>query len=291
MIVDLARSSIRALVHSYRIAAVSILLLALGIAANVVLFAVSDAVMFRPFPFVAQDRLVIAAEYLTGAPRAEVLNLGRRSDTWSTVVGIVADIRYREIGATPLDVYVPFAQSWFPVGDLMIRTMVPPATVAATVRTRLRHVDPDGIIDIVPMDRVVEAQEAPWRTNLLLFGVFAVLTVLVAVVGLFAMLAATVVEQSREIGVRAALGATGARIMREVLGQGMQTVVPGVLVGVVAFLACSRLIRSLLFEVSPVDRVTLVGAASALVTIAIVACAVPAFRAARVDPAVCLRSE
>lgn len=223
--------------------------------------------------------------------RGDGLNLGRRSDTWWTVVGVVADVRYREIGATPFDVYMPFAQSWFPVGDLMIRTAVPPATVAVAVRTRLRRVDPDGLIDIVPMDRVVEAEEAPWRTNLLLFGVFALLTVLIAGVGLFAMLTATVVEQSHEIGVRTALGATAGRIMREVLGQGMQTVVPGVLAGVIAFLGCSRFFRSLLFEVSPVDRLALFGAACALISIAIVACVVPAFRAAHVDPAMCLRSE
>lgn len=223
--------------------------------------------------------------------RGDGLNLGHRSDTWWTVVGVVPDIRYREIGATPLDVYMPRAQSWFPAGNLLLRTTVPPATIAGAVRTRLRQVDPDGIIDVVPMDRVVEAQEAPWRTNLRLFGVFAVLTVLVAGVGVFAMLAATVVEQSHEIGVRAALGATAWRIVRDVLGQGMQTVAAGLLVGVGTFLACSRFLRSMLFEINPVDGVTLVSAACSLITIAILACAVPAFRAARVDPAVCLRSE
>jgi putative ABC transport system permease protein len=219
------------------------------------------------------------------------LNLGRRSDTWWTVVGVVADIRYREIGATPLDVYVPFAQSWFPVGDLMIRTTVPAVTATSAVRTRLRQVDPNGIIDVQPMDRVVESQRAPWRTNLLLFGVFAGLTVLVASVGLFAMLTATVVGQSREIGVRAALGATRARIMREVLGEGMKAVVPGSVVGVIAFLASSGFLRSLLFDVSPVDGLTVLGAASALLIVAVGACAFPALRAAGVDPAVSLRSE
>jgi predicted permease len=223
--------------------------------------------------------------------RAGGLNLGRRPETWWTVVGVVPDIRYREIGATTLDLYVPFAQSWFPVGDLMIRTTTAPDTVVAAVRTRLRQIDPDGIIDIAPMDRVVEAHEAPWRTNLMLFGAFAVLTVLVAAVGLYAMLAATVVEQSREIGVRAALGATTARIIQDVLGQGIRTVFPGILAGLAASAASSGLIRSLLFEVSPLDRISLTGAASTLFAITVLACALAAMRAARVDPAVCLRAE
>ena len=223
--------------------------------------------------------------------RAAGLDLGRRRSTWWTVVGVVSDIRYREIGATTLDVYVPFAQSWFPVGDVMIRTTVPPAALASAVRTRLRQIDRGGIIDIWVMDRVVETHQAPWRTNLLLFGLFAVLTVLVASVGLYAMLAAIVVEQSHEIGIRMALGATVPRIIRTILSEGMLSVIPGVAAGLAAFAASSRLMRTILFEVSPLDMAAWVGAAATLFSVSIAACAIPAVRAARVDPSICLRVE
>jgi len=223
--------------------------------------------------------------------RGGALNLGHAAGTWWTVVGVVPDIRYREIGATPLDVYVPFAQSWFAVGDLMVRTTALPATVASAIRARLRQIDPDGLIDIASMERVVEAHEAPWRTNLLLFAAFAVLTVLVASVGLYAMLAATVEEQSRDIGVRTALGATATHIVGGVVGDGMRTVLPGIVAGLAIVAAVGRFMRSLLFEVSPIDQPSLFGAAILLVIVAIVACALPAVRAARIDPATCLRSE
>jgi putative ABC transport system permease protein len=125
----------------------------------------------------------------------------------------------------------------------------------------------------------------------LFFSFFAGLTVLLAAVGIYTMLAASVAEQSREIGVRLALGATGNRIVRDILAQGIRVAVPGSLLGVVASVALSRFMRALLFEVSPVDTVTLVGVPSILLAIAMAACAAPALRASRVDPAVCLRSE
>jgi putative ABC transport system permease protein len=223
--------------------------------------------------------------------RAAGLNAGRTPPLWWTVVGVVSDLRYRDIRSSRLDVYYPFTQSYFPIGDLVIRTSASVASVAPAVRQRLRQISPDGIVDVAAMEQVVAAHQAPWRTNLLFFSFFAGLTVLLAAVGIYTMLAASVAEQSREIGVRLALGATGNRIVRDILAQGIRVAVPGSLLGVVASVALSRFMRALLFEVSPVDTVTLVGVPSILLAIAMAACAAPALRASRVDPAVCLRSE
>jgi putative ABC transport system permease protein len=222
--------------------------------------------------------------------RASGLDVGRSPEPWWTVVGVVANIRYRELGAIPLDVYGAFQQSWFSVGDLMIRTSAPPATLVAAIRARLRQVSPD-VIDVALMEGVVDAHESPWKTNLLLFEVFAGLTVLLAVVGLYATLAFAVSERSREIGIRLALGASGENIVRNVLMDGTRIAIPGALVGTLVCALGSRFVGAMLFEVSPLDPLTLAAVVGTVFTAALFACAVPAWRAARVDPAVCLRSE
>jgi predicted permease len=223
--------------------------------------------------------------------RAAGLDVGRSPAPWWTIVGVVADIRYREIASAPFDVYVAFQQSWWAVGDFMIRTSAPPASVAPAIRARLRQISPDGLIDVASMEDVVAAHEAPWKANLLFFALFAGLTVLLAVVGVYSMLASSVREQWRDIGVRRALGASDHRIVRDVLMEGTRVAVPGALAGTVACVVTSRFIGALLFEVRPLDPLTLVGVVIAVLAVTLIACAFPAWRAARVDPAVCLRAE
>jgi ABC-type antimicrobial peptide transport system permease subunit len=175
--------------------------------------------------------------------------------------------------------------------DLVVRTQAPGATVAGSIRGRVRQINPEGVIRIALMEDEVAAHQAPWKANLVFFGFFAGLTVLLAVVGLYAMVASTVVEQSREIGVRLTLGATARRIVGGVLVDGGRIAVIGAAVGVVVSFLGARLIRALLFEVSPLDPVTLAAAPIILFAVAMMACAIPAFRAARVDPAISLRAE
>jgi putative ABC transport system permease protein len=181
--------------------------------------------------------------------RAAALDVGRSPAPWWTIVGVAADIRYREVTSAPFDVYV------------------------------------------ASMEQVVAAHEAPWRANLLFFALFAGLTMLLAVVGLYAMLSSSVAEHWREIGVRRALGASDARIVRDVLLDGTRAAIPGALAGTIACVVTSRFMGALLFEVKPLDPLVLVGVVTAVLTLTLIACAFPAWRAARVDPAVCLRSE
>jgi hypothetical protein len=253
------------------------------------LLAIDASTVFRAFRVVPvrdkQQRLPSGLEAL------HVLPAGEPNTNALGPSGIVADIRYREIVSAPLDVYVAFQQSRFGVGDLMIRTSTPPASVTPAVRARLRQISPDGIFDVASMEQVVAAHEAPWNANLLFFALFAGLTMLLAVVGLYAMLASSVAEQWRDIGVRRALAASERRIVHDVLMDGTRVAIPGMLAGIVACAVTNRFMGALLFETRPLDPPTLVGVVITVLAISLIAGAFPAWRAARVDPAVCLRAE
>jgi putative ABC transport system permease protein len=210
-------------------------------------------------------------------------------DEWSTVVGVVSDVRYRELTAARFDVYVSYRQSPFSAGDVMVR--VGPAASVHDIRDRLRAINPSGVIRITSMADLVDLHQAPWKANLALFGAFAWLTVLLAMVGLYALLASTVAERAREIGVRLALGAGTRRIVGLVVADGVRIALAGTAAGVLTAFAGGRLIRALLFDTSPVDLLALAAAPLLLLVVAMVACAVPALRATRVDPAITLRAE
>ena len=210
-------------------------------------------------------------------------------DEWSTVVGVVSDVRYRELTSTRFDVYVSYRQSPFATGDVMVR--IGPGARIPEIRARLRAINPSGIVNITPMADLIALHRTPWKANLALFGVFAWLTVLLASVGLYGLLASTVAERTREIGVRLALGAGARRIVGLVLGDGVRIVFWGVAAGALAAFGGTRLIRTLLFETSPLDPAAFAAAPIVLLAIALVACALPAIRATRIDPAISLRAE
>ena len=221
---------------------------------------------------------------------------------WWTVVGVVGDARNREITAAAFDLYVPFAQSPDRVETLVVRTAVSSDAVAPIIRQRLRALNGppprDGrfgvassVVSIEAMEDIVSRHEAPWHANLALFGAFAILTLVIAVTGLYAMMAHTIVEQSREIGVRLVLGATPGGVAASVIAGALPIVAAGSVIGFAGAVATGRLMRSLLFGVGPLDPAALVVSPLLLAIIAITACVLPAMRAARTDPAVCLRSE
>jgi len=141
------------------------------------------------------------------------------------------------------------------------------------------------------MDDVVALLEAPWRANLMLFSAFAVFTAVIACLGLHAMLAHAVLAQRRDIGVRLVLGATPARIAIGVVAVGAETVAAGSIAGAFAAAALTPLMRSILFDVAPLDPLTLAVVPLLFAAVTLAACAVPAVRAARIEPAVCLRAE
>ena len=175
--------------------------------------------------------------------------------------------------------------------DIVLRTDSDPTAVFGAVRGALREVDPTVPPRLNTFAEIFSDSVNTRRFNLLLVGVFALTALLLAMAGVFGVLAYSVAQRTREIGVRIALGATPAGILRMVLAQGLLTIGIGTVIGLAGSLLLTRTMRSLLFGVSPNDPLTVAAVALLLVLIATLASYIPARRATRVDPMVALRHE
>jgi putative ABC transport system permease protein len=226
-------------------------------------------------------------------PIGKELRIGPPDWPWRTIVGVVGDARHAGLDVPQtLQLYLPHAQLTDNMMVLAVRTSVPPASVAAAVRRAIWSVESQApISNVVAMDRMIVASTGQRRFALVLFGTFAGVAVLLAAAGLYAVLAGAVTERTREIGVRAALGATRRELLALVVGRGMGLATLGVAIGAGASLALARLLGELLFGVAPFDPITFASVAVLLLAVALAACLVPAWRAARVDPVIALRSE
>lgn len=209
------------------------------------------------------------------------------------IVGVVADIPPFEPGApVPPEIYWPFQQSPRWASYFVVRTSGDPAAIGRVVEARLHAVDPDmSPSGVATMRDLVAAQLKRPRFNMLLIGVFASLALALTAVGVYGVVAASVAGRTRELGVRVALGASSARVLRMVLGEGLVLAGAGLVIGLGVAVGVSRFAASLLFGVRPTDPVTYAGIALLLVGITALACFVPAWRAGRVDPMVALRTE
>ena len=212
-----------------------------------------------------------------------------------TIVGVVGDVRHhgldREVGP---QVYVPQAQwAWAEtLMTLVVRTAGEPVALAGAVRGVVREVDPaQPVTDVRAYSAVVATTTSTRRFVTGALGVFAALTLVLALVGLYGALSVTVAQRRLEIGIRLALGARPDAIRRMVFLNGLRPVLAGVVVGTVAALWALRGMTGLLFEVRPADPATLAGAVGLLLAAGAAACVVPAWRAARIDPANSLRAE
>jgi putative ABC transport system permease protein len=216
---------------------------------------------------------------------------GSRYDlTWLTVVGVVADARYRELQAARLDLYLSFLQSPYGPKHLVVRTAGDPLAVASSVRAIVRGTDRDLLAeDMTSMEAAVEAALGGPRFGMQLLSAFALTALALAVLGTYGVMAFLVGRRTREIGVRMALGARGTDVLNLVMGQGMRPVLAGLAVGMAGSLALGRGLSTLLFGVAPHDALTMAGAAAVLAAAAAMACYFPARRAARLDPAAALR--
>jgi putative ABC transport system permease protein len=210
---------------------------------------------------------------------------------WWTVVGVVADVRYRDLRSTSLDVYVPYDQAEFSIGDVVVRTHGSAQAAIAAIHARVRSVNPDGAIRIALLADEIAREQTPWRANLLFFGFFAALTAFIAIVGLYGLIASLVAEQGHEFGIRLALGATAGRIVSEVLAAAGRTALVGAGLGLVAAAAAGRVVQAMLFGVSPLDALAVTVAPAVILILAVTASVIPARRAARVDPIAALRAE
>jgi len=210
-----------------------------------------------------------------------------------TVVGVVGDVRNFGLDAAAGPVmYLPYEGSvWNPVG-VVLRTEGDPRGYTAALRDVVRALDPVlPVANIQTMDELLDSSLAPRQFNLLLLGAFAALALGLAAAGLYGVMSYVATQRTHEVGVRLALGAQQADILRMVVRRGLVLTATGVGVGLVGALWLTRLLRTLLFEVSGADPATFTGVAVLLTIVAVLACWLPARRAARVDPMVALRSE
>jgi predicted permease len=229
-------------------------------------------------------------------PIGQTIEFGNMDDDLRllTIVGVVGEVRKHglEKGPRPT-VYVNYRQRPGSAGsfDIVMRTNSEPDAVFNAVRGALSQIDPTVPPRLSTFDQTFSDSVNRRRFNLLLVGVFALTALLLAMAGVFGVLAYSVAQRTREIGVRIALGATPVNILKMVLAQGLATIAIGITVGLAGSLLLTRTIRSLLFEVSPTDPLTITGVALLLVLIATLASYIPARRATRVDPMVALRHE
>jgi putative ABC transport system permease protein len=212
---------------------------------------------------------------------------------WLTVVGVVADVKHRRLVDPPQpQIYTAHYQDPKIFACVVARTASDPMGLADSVRKAIWSVDKDQPVwSVIPMERLLERAIGPTRFLLSLLAAFAGLAVVLAGVGIYGVLSYAVAQRTREIGIRVALGARAAQVVRLVVRQGMRLTLAAVGFGLVAAAGLSRFMTSLLFGVAPGDPVTFIGAAALIALVALASSWLPALRAARVDPATALVHE
>ncbi len=209
------------------------------------------------------------------------------------VVGVVADIRHDGV-STPPDpcLFMPNDQQPFPFTSLVVRTTGNPASLENAIREQIRAVDSDqGIAKMELLQQMVSDSIARPRLEAVVLTAFGVIALGLACIGLYGLIAFSVAQRIREIGIRIALGASKAGIFRMILGDGFRLTVVGVSLGLAGVVSSTRFLRSLLFEINPLDPATLVAVICVLLTVSAIACYLPALRATNADPASVLREE
>jgi putative ABC transport system permease protein len=249
----------------------------------------------RAAPAVAVVSQDLAARTWPGEdPIGKRLKFGHPDSTepWLTVVGVAGSTRYRDLATPRATLYLPAAQFIDTAEMLVLRTTSPLALLAPVMRERVRSLDPDvQVLSVAPFRELIQGPLARPRFNAFLIGLFGLAALLLAAVGLYALLAASVRQRHREIGVRLALGATVSDVRRLVLGEGLRLALLGAAIGLGAAVSGARLLQGLLYGVHPLDPASLLAAALLLVAVSGLASYLPARRATRVDPIVALRAE
>jgi len=223
----------------------------------------------------------------------EILRVIGMSGDWRTVVGVVGDTKDGGLDAPPTPAtFQPFAQGEFPQGGLVIRSTVDPTGLTTAARAIVRSIAPDQPIEnVMPLEAVRDESVGPRRLNALLVGSFGLLALVIAAIGIAAVLAFSVSARTNEIGIRMSLGADPYRVQRMILGEGGLLVGLGLVAGVGGAVSLARSIEGLLYGVAPRDPVTLGGVVLMMGAIGIAAAWVPALRASRIAPSEALRAQ
>jgi putative ABC transport system permease protein len=209
------------------------------------------------------------------------------------IIGVVGNIKQTTLDAqTRSAMYMPHLQSPSAVMTMLVRTTGEPLRIAGSVREQVRAIDKDvPVTHIQTMEQIFSASVAQQRFSMLIVGLFAGLALILATVGIYGVMAYSVTQRSHEIGVRMALGAGTSQVLKLILKDGMVLALLGVAIGLAGAFALTRLMTTLLFEVTPTDAMTLIVVPLILLGVALFACYIPARRATKVDPLVALRYE
>jgi predicted permease len=248
---------------------------------NVVIVSASAAARYWPGRDPIGEPIVVATQRLPGS---------RDELRWMTVVGVVEDVRYRGIVDPRLDIYLPAAQSTIRVAHLLVRTTGDPAGAMTDVAAIARDLDPGVVIgEMSTMSDVVARETAPWRFAMRVLSLFGLLAAVLATAGLVGLVSLVVALRRRELGIRAALGASPGRLRAHVLSDTIRTAAVAATIGTVAALFLGRFVARLLVDTPAHDLLSIGGAVAGTLTAGLVGCLVPAARAAATDPAEVLR--
>jgi putative ABC transport system permease protein len=211
----------------------------------------------------------------------------------SDIIGVVGDVHQLGLDTAPEPtVYWPHSELVMSGMTILARTSNDPLALLSTIRNQVQQLDPElPMAAIATMDQLLADSLSRSRFTMLLLGIFAVVALVLAAVGIYGLIAYSVTQRTQELGIRIALGAQRRDVLRLVLTQGTRLTLLGVAIGVLAALALSRVLGTLLFGVSATDPLTFAGVAGLLVVVALLACFIPARRATRVDPMIALRYE
>ncbi len=209
--------------------------------------------------------------------------------SWSTVIGVVGDVKQFGLDSEGTN---DFYSLWYGGTYLLIQTSSNPLALSAAVRREIQVLDPTApVSDFAGMQQIMDASSGSRRFTTVLLSVFAALALALALIGIYGVMSWSVAERRQEIGVRMALGADARRIFRLILGRGLRLSLIGLVLGLAGTLALSRILASLLFEISPHDPLILGGVSLAMLAVTVAACYLPALRATEVDPLDTLRAE
>ncbi len=228
-------------------------------------------------------------------PIGKRVKLGGVDKPWWTVVGVTGDVHHVGLDSVPdMQMYIPHQQWPFPDGLMIfvIRTVGAPAAISSAAQEAIHSIDPTQPISrITPLENYVGLSVQSRKLTLILIGAFAAIALALSVVGIYGVTAYSVSQRTREIGIRRALGAQSSEVLGLLVREEFLLIVVGTVLGVVASLALTRFLASILFEVKPTDPMTFALVVALLLGVAILACLIPARRAMRIDPMVALRCE
>jgi putative ABC transport system permease protein len=256
---------------------------------------------FTPADHAQAPRVVIISEAMARRYWPNEDPIGKRlrktgpGDNWLSIIGVAGEVKYRGLPQNPNadpDVYFPLLQE--PVGNLFlaVRSNVTPETLVTAVRGILQKLDPDlPVYSVTTMAERVANQTTQSSFSAWLLSVFGAIALILAAIGIYSVMAYAVEQRVHEIGIRMALGARSGDVLKMVIVQGMRLALVGVALGLVAALALTQMIKGLLFGVAPADPLTYGALAVLLTLVALLACYIPARRAANMDPLVSLRVE